>query len=249
MKGGTLASLALAMVGIASPAFATTQNVQAAATVRSASPAGGGDCTTKNDSKHDPRAVEVQAGPRGGGDKCEGQRGPTGPTGPTGPRGPQGEPGIGGATGATGATGADGATGATGATGAGQCTDVAAYKPNAATEVKSVLIDGQAWVGIRSLTPAPPDEFEWYDLSDNTDFPEGACGISVSDQAGLVNVETVAPNGRVWETTCTVNPGNNPPTLTCDDDWTPVNALVETPPVRSRPMEGMDPNHLPKALK
>ncbi|MGW6781257.1 MULTISPECIES: hypothetical protein [unclassified Streptomyces] len=234
MKGGTLASLALVVAGIASPAFATAQSIEAPETVRVAGPAGGGDCKAKQDSNYDPRTAGTQAGARGGDDDCEGLRGPTGPTGPRGPRGEPGE------------DGADGATGATGAT--GPCTALAAYKPNAATEVKAVLVNGQAWVGIRSLTPAPPGNFEWNNLSNNTAFPAGACGISVSDQAGLVNVETVAPDGRVWETTCTTDPGN-PPSLTCAAPWAPVNVLVDSPPLRTRADEAMAHNHLPKALK
>ncbi|MFD6972233.1 hypothetical protein [Streptomyces sp. NPDC059979] len=119
LAGGTLASLALVMVGISSPAFAAAESMQAAETVKAASPTGGGDkCKPHKKPKHDPREERSAAGPRGGsGDNC-GQRGPTGPTGPRGPKGKPGEDGIDGEDGATGATGAPGVDGATGATGA-----------------------------------------------------------------------------------------------------------------------------------
>ncbi|MFD9368632.1 hypothetical protein ACFWA6_13110 [Streptomyces sp. NPDC060020] len=142
LTGGTLASLALVMVGIAGPASAASQGVRAAEAVGASSPAGGGDkCKPKPHKKqqHGPRAAESMAGPRGG-DKCDqGKQGPPGPrgprgatgatgprgaTGPEGPEGPQGGIGPQGATGVQGEVGPQGPTGLQGETGAQGATGV-----------------------------------------------------------------------------------------------------------------------------
>lgn len=116
LTGGTLASLALVMAGIAGPALATAQSLRAAGTVNAATPTGGDQCEAKHTKPDHDRRAAAEAGPRGGGgDDCD--RGKQGPTGPTGPRGPKGDTGPAGATGATGETGDTGQTGATGATG------------------------------------------------------------------------------------------------------------------------------------
>ncbi|WP_051806851.1 collagen-like protein [Streptomyces sp. NRRL F-2664] len=243
MRGGALASLALVMAGIASPAFATAQGVQTAETVRSASPTGGGDCTTKKRANHDPAATQAQAGPRGG-DDCQGQRGPTGPRGP---RGPQGEDGQ------------DGATGPTGPTGPSLCLDIDAVRDNADREFKAVIPgDGNTYAGVRELSAggATVGPWIWYDLTTNPmgNYPAGACGVAISHQANRLAVEVVTQTGQIWETFCTVNPGT-PDTLTCNGVWTldvpqpdpndpDLGRAADAPPLRP-----MDPNHLPKTLK
>ncbi|MFZ3498877.1 hypothetical protein ACODT5_37645 [Streptomyces sp. 5.8] len=136
----------------------------------------------------------------------------------------------------------------TGATGG--CTGVSVYKPNANDEVKGVIVDGQAWAGIRTLTPNPTP-FEWNDLSDNTGYPAGACGIAVSNHNNQTHVEIVAPDPMtglttVWETDCTVVQGN-PASLTCTAAWTSVNPLVDNPPLQRQSALKMPPVKKPAA--
>ncbi|WP_326589174.1 hypothetical protein [Streptomyces sp. NBC_01294] len=259
LAGGTLASLALVMVGISSPAFAAAESIQAAETVTAASPTGGGDkCKPHKKPKHDPREERSAAGPQGGGgDECEGKRGPTGPRGPKGKPGEDGidgadgatgatgapgadgatgatgAPGVDGATGATGAPGADGATGATGATGVSECVDIDAVWDNNAREFRAALPgDTNAYAGIRRLTGPNAGTWLWYDLTTNDagQFPDGACSISIGHQANVLAIDVVTTEGVIWETSCDVNPGDG--TLTCDGVWSPLT---------SQPEEG-DPN-------
>ncbi|MEU8431363.1 hypothetical protein AB0F18_00335 [Streptomyces sp. NPDC029216] len=130
------------------------------------------------------------------------------------------------------------------------------YKPSATEEVKGVIIDGQAWAGIRSLTPTPPSDFEWNELSDNDGYPAGACGIAVSDHNNMTHVEVVAPDPdtgltTVYETDCDVVPGDLP-TLTCDNAWTKAphtawadpggtNAVTQHQPTRPGPPPDISP--------
>lgn len=211
LTGGTLASLALVVASMSTPAFATTQGMPAAGTVTAVSPTGADECKDEND-ESEPRTVQ-EAGPRGGGgdEGCK-----RGPTGPTGPRGPKGDP--------------------------GPCSDVDAYRPNAATDLKAVLSNGVAFAGIRNLTGAgAPTPFLWYDLTDTEDdFPDDACAISIAAQSnaeGGVSIQTLTRGGEVWEITCDVEQAPAPTVgfvLDCDDEWnelsTPVAGADGPPP-------------------
>ncbi|MFG2974802.1 hypothetical protein ACGFYY_17675 [Streptomyces sp. NPDC048331] len=270
LTGGTLASLALVMAGVASPAMAAAQSIQAAETVVAATPAGGGDCKEKPKGKHDrPRSMAVEAA--GGHDKCD--EGKQGPPGPPGPRGPKGDTGPAGATGATGATGNDGApgatgatgndgapgaTGATGATGASLCVDIDSVRDNNDREFKAVVPgDGNTYAGIRELSNggATVGPWTWYDLTFNPTggYPADACGVSIGHQANRLVIEVVTETGLIYETFCTVQPG--PGTLTCNGVWNLDNPQPEPgDPAQRRgpataPIRPMDPNHLPKTLK
>lgn len=163
--------------------------------------------------EYDPRKAD-QAGPRGGGGDDGCKRGPKGPTGP---RGPKGDP--------------------------GPCSDVDAYRPNAATDLKAVLSNGVAYAGIRDLTGADaPTPFLWYDLTDDEeDFPNDACAISIAAQTnatGGVSIQTLTRRGEVWELTCDVEQDPAPTVgfvLDCDTEWneltTPVPGADGPPPV------------------
>lgn len=216
LAGGTLASLALVLVGISSPAFAAGQSIRAAQAVNESGPVAADPCKQK---PNGPRGANDQvaglAGPQGS-DKCQGATGPTGPTGDTGP---------------AGATGPTGPTGPTGD--AGPCSDVDAYTPSNANEVKAVLSDGVAYAGIRDLTPAPTP-WLWYDLTDTeTSFPETACSISVAAQTnaeGGVSVQVLTTEGEVWEINCAIDQDPRPEVgfvLDCDDAW--VQRVTPTP--------------------
>ncbi|MFJ6047260.1 hypothetical protein [Streptomyces sp. NPDC092307] len=319
MAGSTLASLALVLVGVASPAVAAAQSIQAADVATAATSVGGGDCKPTHkpkpkQNKHDgPRAADFEATALGY-DKCD--EGRQGPPGPRGPRGPKGDTGPAGATGATGATGADGATGATGATGndgapgatgatgatgndgapgatgatgatgtdgapgatgatgatgtdgapgatgatgatgASECLDIDAVWDNNAREFRSTLPgDGNAYAGIRRLAGPNAGTWVWYDLTTNPQgqYPDGACGISIGDQANVLAIEVVTTAGVIWETSCDVNTG--PGTLSCDGVWSPLTLQPDAndPDLRrgaaTAPIRPMDPNHLPKGLK
>ncbi|MFJ8161967.1 hypothetical protein ACIRBY_13635 [Streptomyces sp. NPDC096136] len=87
-------------------------------------------------------------------------------------------------------------------------------------------------------------DFEWNNLSDNGGIPRGVslCGIAVSDHSGLVHVESVGSDGRIYETDCTVNPASNFG-LTCNLPWTPVPAPVDNPPLRRGTVPDAAPDH------
>ncbi|MEV7556363.1 hypothetical protein [Streptomyces sp. NPDC089795] len=270
MAGSTLASLALVLVGVASPAVAAAQSMQAAETVTTATSAGGGDCKADKGRQDRPRSGAI--GAADGHDECD--KGKQGPPGPPGPRGPKGDTGPAGATGATGATGNDGApgatgatgatgndgapgaTGATGATGASECLDIDAIWDNNAREFRATLPgDGNAYAGIRRLAGPNAGTWVWYDLTTNPTgrFPDGACGISIGHQANVLDIDVVTTAGVIWETTCTVNEGAG--TLTCGGVWAPLTLQPDAndPDLRRgaapAPIRPMDPNHLPKGLK
>ncbi|MEU9105872.1 hypothetical protein AB0D54_16125 [Streptomyces xanthophaeus] len=86
LAGGTLASVALVLTGIAAPATATPLGKGTVA-----SPGVGAPCKSSNNGPN-------KTAKPSGGDKCQ--------VGPVGPRGPQGRPGPTGPTGSTGPTGA-----------------------------------------------------------------------------------------------------------------------------------------------
>ncbi|MGW0389428.1 hypothetical protein ACWDYJ_00735 [Streptomyces sp. NPDC003042] len=242
VTGGTLASIAMVLAGIASPAVATAETVQVTEAVIAADPAGGGDECRDHHRPDDNWPRSLAGG--GGDDKCkegkpgkpgatgptgpQGPRGDTGPTGPTGPQGPTGPAGPGGgATGPTGPAGPTGPTGPAGPTGAaGPCSDVDAYKPSGATEVKAVLSDDVAYAGIRNTQPNLTP-FLWYDLTDTeSGFPEGACAISVASQTnapGGVSIEVLTTEGEIFEILCEINEDPDPTVravLECEDEWT-----------------------------
>ncbi|MFE9562668.1 hypothetical protein ACFYM0_16360 [Streptomyces sp. NPDC006487] len=107
LTGGTLASVALVLAGMASPAVGLVS-----------APVNGDPCKSGHN-RPDTRTQEaaLEAGQLvHGDDKCK--VGPTGPRGPRGPKGNTGPTGARGATGATGPTGPRGYTGPTGPTGA-----------------------------------------------------------------------------------------------------------------------------------
>ncbi|MGT2529414.1 hypothetical protein ACU4GG_21615 [Streptomyces nojiriensis] len=58
----------------------------------------------------------------------------------------------------------------------------------------------------------------------------------------------MAPDGTVWETSCTENSGN-PPSLTCNAAWTPVNPLVDSPPLRNQSAAKNPPAKKPAVKK
>ncbi|MEU9009690.1 hypothetical protein AB0D12_07875 [Streptomyces sp. NPDC048479] len=124
LTGGTIASIALVLTGMASPTIAAAQATKANSDVVAAGQSDRDRCD--NRTKAQPRA-ETAPQAVGGKDKCKvgptgptgprGRKGATGPTGPTGDRGPTGPTGADGLDGATGDTGPTGARGDTGPTG------------------------------------------------------------------------------------------------------------------------------------
>ncbi|MFD5631298.1 hypothetical protein [Streptomyces sp. NPDC127072] len=202
LTGGAVASLALVLSGIASPAGAVARTVdpatETAGTVL-ASPSTGDPCKKpKPKPKPRPRPEGRSAGPLAGGehDKC--QTGPTGPTGPMGPTGPKGP------TGATGATGPTGPTGATGPT--GPCSDIDTYSPSNTEDFQAVLTGGNAFVGKASV---PGGTIVWQDLTNpvvagsdsaNPDYPAGVCAIAIEAQGNDAYVKVVTVGGQVWQT-------------------------------------------------
>ncbi|WP_327414984.1 hypothetical protein [Streptomyces sp. NBC_01233] len=239
-KGGTLASLALVMVGITSPAFAAAQGMQVADTVSSASPTGGDECKSKpNKKKKGLQAAGNMAGPRGGGGCEEGKQGPPGPPGPRGPRGPQGEPGP------------------------ALCRSIDSVRDQGSREFTAVIPGGtNTYVGVRDLTGNTVGDWTWYDLTLNADnsYPADACGVSVAHQGGNLVIQVVTEGGAIHETFCTVDTGNgqDPTELVCNGVWRLAEPQPDPgdPDVRRRaasgtaaPIRPADPNHLPRQMK
>ncbi|MGW7357157.1 hypothetical protein ACWGI0_11095 [Streptomyces sp. NPDC054802] len=97
------------------------------------------------------------------------------------------------------------------------CNDIDAYRPNVDEEVRAVTYHGQTFAGIRNLTPdATP--FVWSDLSDNANYPEGACSVAITSQDGNVSVDVLTKTGEIWQTECTITQGV-PDALACGAPW------------------------------
>lgn len=110
------------------------------------------------------------------------------------------------------------------------CNDIDAYRPNG-EEVRAVTYNGETFAGIRSLTPSATP-FVWSDLSDNADYPKGACSVAIVPQNGSFSVELLTKTGEIWRTECTITQGT-PDTLVCNAPWvegtTPFENGVMTP--------------------
>ncbi|RFC72594.1 hypothetical protein DXZ75_37385 [Streptomyces sp. AcE210] len=82
-----------------------------------------------------------------------------------------------------------------------------------------------AYAGIHDLTGTDPNPWVWYDLTDDSPvggaFPEGACGISIAQQANDITIEVLTTSGLVYETECDVDTGN-PLGLDCTESWAPI---------------------------
>jgi hypothetical protein len=242
MTGGTIASLALMLTAVASPAMAAGQGANAPAGVSASALSGGDEC---KDLPKGLYGVESQLDAiLGGGDgKCKvGPKGEQGPPGETGEQGPPGETGEQGPPGERGEQGPP-----------GPCSDVDAYRPSNAVDLKAVLSDGMAYAGIRDLQPTPGD-FTWYDLTDDgTGFPDGACSISIASQANDVSIQVLTTEGEVFETVCEVDtaPGGES-VLTCDEVWEELTTPDSGDPDlvnRSQPkLSGADANHRAKGM-
>ncbi|TQK52610.1 hypothetical protein FBY35_3053 [Streptomyces sp. SLBN-118] len=205
MIGSSFASLALVVAGLATPAIA----------LQSATPSSGSVVAGPSGVDCDDITSKVMSQMGGGGgnhDHC----GFTGPTGPTGPRGET-----------------------------GPCNDIDSYNPLVVTpvvtthQISAALFDPdgegplevEAFAGIRTV---PGGTYTWTDISNNEDFPDDACSISVSSNglaAGLpttTSVQVLTRYGVVWETSCTqdflvpTDPVGTLPALTCAEGWTQV---------------------------
>ncbi|MET9851396.1 hypothetical protein ABZY57_00300 [Streptomyces sp. NPDC006450] len=213
LTGGALATVALVLGGLASPAVALAE-----------APGGPDHCKSQHH-----RAVEggqlahgddCKVGPRGprGPKGHKGATGPTGPrgaTGPTGPRGATGATGASGATGPTGPVGPTGPTGATGATGAtGPCVDIDSYSPSNTEDFHAALVGGVAYAGQATVPGGVP---RWQNISNNGNFPVGlACGISIEAQGNDSYIKVLTTTGQVYQTHGDVGGG----TFIWDEAWT-----------------------------
>ncbi|WP_327305780.1 hypothetical protein OG730_21560 [Streptomyces sp. NBC_01298] len=236
LTGGTLATVALVLAGLATPAVALAE-----------APAGGDHCKAQRHRAGVPAQAPVAGG--GHGDDCKvgptgprGPRGPKGATGPTGPRGatgatgptgPRGYPGATGATGATGSTGATGPTGPTGPTGAtgasgtngatgatgptGPCSDIDSYSPSNTEDFHAALTGGVAYAGRASTPGGVPVWQNISDADDNPGFPVGiACGISIAAQGNDAYIKVLTTTGQVFQTHGDTMGG----TFVWDEAWT-----------------------------
>ncbi len=187
LAGGTLASVALVLAGLVSPAVALAQV-----------PGGPDRCK----SQQQRAAAPAQEGAVGSGQLAHGSDCKVGPTGPRGPRGPKGATGPTGPRGATGPTGPTGATGPTGPTGAtGPCNDIDSYSPSNTEDFHAALTGGIAYAGRASVPGGVPVWQNISDADDNPGFPVGrACGISIAAQGNDAYIKVLTTNGQVFQT-------------------------------------------------
>ncbi|MFR9675518.1 hypothetical protein [Streptomyces sp. TR02-1] len=193
--------LSLALAGIAGPVYAAADGPAPAEKAPRASAGGGGGCHTY----------------------CPGPPGPPGPRGPRGPQGPPGEQGPQGEQGEAGPPGPQGPQGPPGEQGPpGPCTAIDSYAPSASEEHLAALVDGQAFVGDRDLTPTPQN-IVWQDVSGNGGYPDGACDITIDEQGNTARVKVITTGGDVYETVCDVTGGD----VACEEEW----GQLASPPV------------------
>ncbi|MFC9844097.1 hypothetical protein ACFWFF_10640 [Streptomyces sp. NPDC060223] len=76
-----------------------------------------------------------------------------------------------------------------------------------------------AYAGRRDNQPDLGD-YAWTDLSDNGNYPDNVCGISISAQGNDSSIKVVTTEGDIWETLGDTN-GNN---FSWTDEWDPVDA-------------------------
>ncbi|MBT2446496.1 collagen-like protein [Streptomyces sp. ISL-43] len=203
LTGGTLASVALVLAGMASPAVALApvpgSPEYCKSEHRSADATGAqGAAVETAPIVHDDDDDECNVGPTG-------PRGPRGHKGATGPTGPQGYPGATGATGPTGATGSTGATGPTGPTGpvgaTGPCSDIDSFAPSDNEDFHAALTGGHTFAGRASTVGGVP---AWIDVSGLPGYPNStetgvACGVSIDGQATAAYIKVLTTTGRVFQ--------------------------------------------------
>ncbi|NYV78955.1 hypothetical protein HW445_32190, partial [Streptomyces sp. UH6] len=91
-------------------------------------------------------------------------------------------------------------------------------------EAKAVVSNGVAYAGIKNVTGGVGRDFTWYDLTQTPGggYPEGACGVSVSEVAHVVRIEVLTTDGGVYETSCDkIIGGDGSDQLDCDGVWEP----------------------------
>ncbi|MDD9377467.1 hypothetical protein M8Z33_12525 [Streptomyces sp. ZAF1911] len=225
LTGGTLASVALVLGGLASPAVALAEasgGPDHCKSKRATAPmaAHGDDCKVGPRGPKGPKGATGPTGPRG----ATGATGPTGPrgypgaTGATGPTGTAGTNGATGATGPTGPTGPTGATGATGSTGAtGPCNDIDSLSPSSTEDFHAALVNGVAYAGRAATQGGVPVWQNISDADDNPGFPVGlACGISIFAHDNDAFIKVLTTTGQVFQTHGDTAGG----TFVWDEAWT-----------------------------
>ncbi|MFZ3498875.1 hypothetical protein ACODT5_37635 [Streptomyces sp. 5.8] len=236
LTGGTLATVALVLAGLATPAVALAEAPGSpdhckSQHKRAGAPAAahGDDCKVGPRGPRGPKGPKGATGPTGprgypGATGATGPTGATGSTGATGPTGPRGYPGATGATGPTGSTGATGPTGPTGATGAtgltgatGPCSDIDSYSPSNTEDFHAALTGGVAYAGRASVPGGVPVWQNISDADDNPGFPVGlACGISIAAQGNDAYIKVLTTTGQVFQTHGDTMGG----TFVWDEAWT-----------------------------
>ncbi|MCY0935030.1 hypothetical protein [Streptomyces sp. H34-S4] len=175
LTGATLASVALVLAGMASPAVALT-----------VVPTNSGDCKTEQRSQDTgtQETADLIGQQAHGDDDCN-----VGPTGPRGPRGPKGQTGPRGATGPTGPKGAT-----------GPCNDIDSYSPSNTEDFHAALVGGVAYAG-RATVPGGAPVWQNISNADNPGFPGRlACGISIAAQGGDAFIKVLTTTGQVYQT-------------------------------------------------
>ncbi|MFF5704657.1 hypothetical protein ACFY7H_19445 [Streptomyces sp. NPDC012794] len=218
LAGGAVATMAIAMLGLSTPAQADTEAPRTA-TVAAAQ---AGDKCADDEDYDDSDVKGAAASP--GKDKCEGRPGPPGPPGRDGRDGRDGLPGQPGVPGPPGP--------------AGPCVDISTSWDEEEVKYKAVLApNGTVWAGVYDFNaenptvPGTGPAYTWYNLTAGSPtFPANPCGVTIAETANRVIVEVLTTAGTVFETECAVNRGE-PDTLSCPSPvvWTPANPQPGAP--------------------
>ncbi|MFD9410866.1 hypothetical protein ACFWBN_28115 [Streptomyces sp. NPDC059989] len=240
LAGGAVATMAIAMLGFASPAMAAADGPQPAAS--SSAAAGGGDKCEEEyggpEEEYDGPEARV-GGMNPPKDGCDGGKvGPPGPPGNDGKDGKDGTDGAAGAPGQNGANGAPGQNGANGAPGApgvqgppgddgppgppgtsGCGNSIGSDLTNGTEEFSVFLVDGVTYGGHRH-DPTTGTYFRQNltQPAQNPDYPDPAtvCAATLSVHGAVANFKVQTTTGSVYELQCNANsPGGD---LDCGPD-------------------------------
>ncbi|WP_164720903.1 hypothetical protein [Streptomyces sp. W1SF4] len=205
LAGGAVATMAIAMLGLATPAQADT-DAPASATV-AAAPAGEkckGD--EKDNDDYEPEVKGAAADPHK--DKCV-KVGPPGPPGPPGAPGAPGRDGRDGRDGQPGAPGQPGTPGPPGPPGTSACgNDIDSVLPNQTEEMSVFLVDGVAYGGHRhDDTTGNYIRQDLTNPAQNPGYPDAStvCSATLSVHGPAANFKVQTTIGTVYELQCNAN--------------------------------------------
>ncbi|MGW0364984.1 hypothetical protein [Streptomyces sp. NPDC002990] len=221
LTGGTLASMALVLAGIAAPTAAAATAPDTSAAV---APSAGDNCRGQQPKKAKGKS---QAAQQGHGDKCK-----AGPRGPRGPRGPQGPAGPCSDVDAYNPS-------------ASQEVKAVLDRGTAFAGIRGLTPtpSDYIWYDLTDNTGPNPSE--------DPTYPAGACAISIAAQGNNVTIEVLTTGGELYETNCDPQNVMGVDTLVCTEIWTLVDPGPNGSALRGKsvPSQAGALNHRPKDMK